>query len=236
MAGTPKQIAGLAQLNDLRADFDAVHETLSKILSNIAANPSEPKFRRLRTSNARIAKLFEARGAKQLLLGSGFVEEDDALALPEAADLDLVRLAVDGLATQQAQRTAALQEEERSRKRDVGAAAAKGPQCKASHILLAVGADAPYEALEKRISSWKAQLEDAPHHLMQNEFADLARAHSACPSGARGGALGFFRRGKMAPAVDDVCFDSTKPANKLYGPVRTDDGVHLIWVQSRLEK
>ena len=36
------------------------------------------------------------------------------------------------------------------------------------------------------------------HHLMQNKFAELAKEHSQCPSGVRGGALGFFVKGKVA--------------------------------------
>ena len=100
------QVAGLSLLNELRGDFEDVHTTLSKILANIVGAPEDPKFRRLKTTNARIGKLLEARGARQLLVGSGFVEETDALALPEGADVAPVRASLAGLAAQQKTRKA----------------------------------------------------------------------------------------------------------------------------------
>ena len=54
---TPKQTAGLELLKELRGDFDSVHETLAKILTNIVNAPSEPKYRKLRTTNDRIKAL-----------------------------------------------------------------------------------------------------------------------------------------------------------------------------------
>ncbi|CAA0286131.1 putative Peptidylprolyl isomerase [Alteromonas infernus] len=38
------------------------------------------------------------------------------------------------------------------------------------------------------------------------DFATLAKRHSKCPSGKRGGDLGEFRRGQMVKAFDDVVF------------------------------
>merc|ERR1712031_37025 len=103
----------------------------------------------------------------------------------------------------------------------------KGPQAKASHILLKPTVDTTVEALQTRITQWKAELEDAPHHLMPAKFADLAKAHSDCPSGSRGGALGFFPQGKMKDEFDAVAFSAK--IGSLNGPVTTKDGVHLIW-------
>ena len=103
---------------------------------------------------------------------------------------------------------------------------------KASHILLKPTADKPIEAQEKRIADWKALLDDHPHHLMQNKFVELAKAHSDCPSGAKGGALGFFAKGKMVDEFDAVAF--TAKIGSVQGPVRSEHGVHLIWVQSRI--
>jgi len=37
-------------------------------------------------------------------------------------------------------------------------------------------------------------------------FADLARTHSKCPSGAQGGTLGEFGQGEMVPEFDAVIF------------------------------
>ncbi|REL30131.1 peptidylprolyl isomerase PpiC [Thalassotalea euphylliae] len=58
------------------------------------------------------------------------------------------------------------------------------------------------------------------------DFAKLAKKHSTCPSGKRGGDLGEFRRGQMVKAFDDVVFK--KDVLKIYGPVKTRFGFHLI--------
>ena len=60
------------------------------------------------------------------------------------------------------------------------------------------------------------------------EFDKLARQHSSCPSGKRGGDLGEFKRGAMVPAFDKAVFNG-KPGD-LVGPVKTKFGYHLIKV------
>lgn len=65
------------------------------------------------------------------------------------------------------------------------------------------------------------------------DFADLAREHSKCPSGSRGGALGEFGRGQMVPEFDKVVFSA--PVNEVQGPVRTQFGYHLLEVTDRSE-
>lgn len=57
-------------------------------------------------------------------------------------------------------------------------------------------------------------------------FAALAKHHSVCPSGKRGGDLGEFRRGQMVKQFDDVVFK--KPLLQVHGPVKTKFGFHLI--------
>lgn len=66
------------------------------------------------------------------------------------------------------------------------------------------------------------------------DFADLARRYSHCPSGHNGGDLGEFEEGRMVPQYDEVAFDGE--LNKVYGPVRTQFGCHLIEVLSRGER
>jgi peptidyl-prolyl cis-trans isomerase C len=59
-------------------------------------------------------------------------------------------------------------------------------------------------------------------------FQQLAKKHSTCPSGRNGGDLGEFRQGQMVPAFDKAVF--TCPLLKPYGPVKTAFGYHIIKV------
>lgn len=63
------------------------------------------------------------------------------------------------------------------------------------------------------------------------DFADLAKQHSSCPSGAQGGDLGQFGRGMMVKEFDEVVFSA--PINEVQGPVKTQFGYHLLEVTSR---
>ncbi len=63
------------------------------------------------------------------------------------------------------------------------------------------------------------------------DFADLAQAHSNCPSGARGGALGEFSPGQMVPEFDRVVFQ--EDVGKVHGPIQTQFGYHLVEITSR---
>lgn len=63
------------------------------------------------------------------------------------------------------------------------------------------------------------------------DFADLAKQHSSCPSGAQGGDLGQFGRGMMVKEFDEVVFSA--PINEVQGPVQTQFGFHLLEVTSR---
>lgn len=66
------------------------------------------------------------------------------------------------------------------------------------------------------------------------DFADAARKHSQCPSGAEGGALGEFTRGQMVPEFDRVVFNEA--VGKVHGPVKTQFGFHLVEITSRTDK
>lgn len=57
-------------------------------------------------------------------------------------------------------------------------------------------------------------------------FHDLAKKHSLCPSGKKGGDLGEFGPGKMVKAFDNIVFK--KPILQVHGPVKTQFGFHLI--------
>ncbi|MCW8887431.1 MAG: peptidylprolyl isomerase [Gammaproteobacteria bacterium] len=58
------------------------------------------------------------------------------------------------------------------------------------------------------------------------DFAALAKKHSLCPSGKRGGDLGEFGPGKMVKAFDNVVFKM--PVLTVHGPIKTKFGFHLI--------
>ncbi len=65
------------------------------------------------------------------------------------------------------------------------------------------------------------------------DFAELAAAHSKCPSGRNGGDLGEFRPGQMVPEFDRVVFN--EEVGKVHGPVKTDFGYHLVEITSRTD-
>lgn len=96
-------------------------------------------------------------------------------------------------------------------------------QVKASHILISVpeGADeaAKKEALTK-IEGIQKKV------LAGDDFAELARSNSQCPSSAQGGDLGFFGKGQMVKEFEDVAF-ALKPG-EASGVVETPFGYHVI--------
>ena len=63
------------------------------------------------------------------------------------------------------------------------------------------------------------------------DFAEMAKQHSKCPSGQRGGDLGEFSPGQMVREFDEVVFSGE--IGKVLGPVQTQFGYHLIEVTSR---
>ncbi|MCX6657589.1 MAG: peptidylprolyl isomerase [Euryarchaeota archaeon] len=57
-------------------------------------------------------------------------------------------------------------------------------------------------------------------------FGDLAKKHSDCPSGKKGGDLGWFGRGQMVKEFEEAAFNGQKGAT--VGPVKTQFGWHII--------
>lgn len=80
---------------------------------------------------------------------------------------------------------------------------------------------------EQACEDLKAQIQEGA------EFADLAQAHSKCPSGAQGGELGEFGRGQMVPEFDAVVFSAA--IGEVQGPVKTQFGYHLLEVTNRTD-
>jgi peptidyl-prolyl cis-trans isomerase C len=63
------------------------------------------------------------------------------------------------------------------------------------------------------------------------DFAQVAREHSTCPSGKEGGDLGEFSPGMMVKEFDTVVFSAD--VGKVHGPVKTQFGYHLIEITRR---
>ena len=65
------------------------------------------------------------------------------------------------------------------------------------------------------------------------DFAEVAKEHSTCPSGSKGGDLGQFGPGQMVKEFDDVVFSGE--LNTVHGPVKTQFGYHLLEITDRSE-
>ncbi len=87
-----------------------------------------------------------------------------------------------------------------------------GKTCNASHILV------PDEDLAKKLYA------DITSGALS--FEDAAKAHSTCPSGESGGALGDFSAGQMVPEFEAAAF--ALPVGEISEPVKTQFGWHLI--------
>ena len=60
------------------------------------------------------------------------------------------------------------------------------------------------------------------------KFEDAAAQFSQCPSGARGGDLGYFGRGMMVKEFEVPSFN--EPVGTVTEPIQTQFGWHLIYV------
>jgi len=63
------------------------------------------------------------------------------------------------------------------------------------------------------------------------QFSDVAKEHSNCPSSSQGGDLGSFGPGMMVPEFDEVVFSAS--IGEVHGPVKTQFGYHLLEITSR---
>jgi peptidyl-prolyl cis-trans isomerase C len=90
------------------------------------------------------------------------------------------------------------------------------PRATASHILVTT---------EKECLELKAKLDKGA------AFDSLAKQHSSCPSGQRGGDLGEFGPGQMVKEFDDVVFSAA--VGEVHGPVKTQFGYHLLKITKR---
>ncbi len=57
-------------------------------------------------------------------------------------------------------------------------------------------------------------------------FEELAGEKSLCPSGKKGGNLGWFGRGQMVKEFENAAFSGKK--GQVVGPIKTQFGWHII--------
>eukprot|EP00547_Thalassionema_nitzschioides_P017848 CAMPEP_0194238450 /NCGR_PEP_ID=MMETSP0158-20130606/5196_1 /TAXON_ID=33649 /ORGANISM="Thalassionema nitzschioides, Strain L26-B" /LENGTH=174 /DNA_ID=CAMNT_0038972709 /DNA_START=19 /DNA_END=543 /DNA_ORIENTATION=- len=93
----------------------------------------------------------------------------------------------------------------------------------ASHILVKGGAEA-----ENKLEDLKVEIGDSPV-----KFAEAATKYSECPSGRSGGNLGEFGPGAMVKEFDEVVFNNE--LGVVHGPIKTQFGYHLIYINDRTE-
>ena len=87
-------------------------------------------------------------------------------------------------------------------------------QVRAAHILVKT---------EKEAADLKAKIQAG-----EMKFEDAAAQYSECPSGSRGGDLGYFGRGMMVKEFEVPSFN--EPIGTVTEPIQTQFGWHLIYV------
>jgi len=104
-------------------------------------------------------------------------------------------------------------------------------QVRARHIIIRVDPSDPQKKkdearrrIERILAEAKAGKED---------FGELAKKYSEGPSAPRGGDLGYFGRGQMAPSFEKAAFELN--VGELSNIVETPFGYHIIKVEDRKE-
>lgn len=106
-------------------------------------------------------------------------------------------------------------------------------QVKASHILIKPVTDPNVDPNEAKAEAL-AKAQDLLKQVKEGaDFAELAMANSDCPSKAKGGDLGYFGRGGMAPPFEKTAF--ALKVNEVGDVVLTQFGYHIIKVTDKKE-
>jgi len=99
---------------------------------------------------------------------------------------------------------------------------------KARHILVSITPEADPATLKEKMA-----LANGIRDKLVNggDFAALAAEHSSCSSKARGGDLGRFAKGRMAPDFEAAAF--SQAVDEIGPVVKTSYGLHIIQVYER---
>lgn len=93
-----------------------------------------------------------------------------------------------------------------------------GPKVKASHILV----------------STEEEANSILNELNEDNFAEIAKEKSSCPSSSNGGDLGEFTQGQMVPEFDEKVF--SMKVGEISEPVKTQFGYHIIKLNDRQDE
>ncbi len=74
----------------------------------------------------------------------------------------------------------------------------------------------------------KAIIDSIYERTKTDDFAELAKEYSQCPSAEKGGDLDFFGKGRMVPAFEEKAFSMKK--GEISEPIKTRFGWHIIKV------
>ena len=100
-------------------------------------------------------------------------------------------------------------------------------QVRASHILIKPELSDPNTDPNEAKAKSRTKTEDLLKQLKDGaDFAELAKAHSTCPSAPQGGDLGFFPRGQTTPAFENAAFELE--IGQMSDIVETEYGYHII--------
>ena len=101
----------------------------------------------------------------------------------------------------------------------------------ARHILIAA---APDDAERRATARREAEALIGALSEEPSRFAELARAHSACPSKIEGGNLGQIGKGSTVPAFE-AALTALTPGETSSEPVETPYGFHVIRLERRID-
>jgi peptidyl-prolyl cis-trans isomerase C len=100
----------------------------------------------------------------------------------------------------------------------------------AKHILVTTKTNDTTEVRQEK----REQIEKIHRKLLAGaDFAELAKAESACPSAEQGGDLGTFGKGQMVPPFEAAAF--SQEVGAVGDVVETDFGFHIILVTEHEE-